>query len=111
MSGWGTLLALPVIPVSLSSTIASAWPSPSGSRARIPTTLSTSVIWVYHHERLGDLARAAGDTGVAEQHYRVGLAIAERLAAADPDNAEYQRDLGISHARLGVWVPDTPSRL
>ena len=27
--------------------------------------------------------------------------ITERLAAADPDNAEYQRDLSISHERLG----------
>ena len=53
------------------------------------------------HERLGDLAVAAGDSATAEQHYRAGLAIAERLAAADPGNAEYQRDLSISHNKLG----------
>jgi len=43
---------------------------------------------------------AAGDSTTAEQHYRTGLTIAERLAAADPGNAEYQRDLSISHNKL-----------
>ena len=37
----------------------------------------------------------------AEQHYRTYLSITKRLGGADPDNAEYQRDLSISHERLG----------
>ena len=53
------------------------------------------------HERLGDLAVAAGDTTTAADHYNTGLAIRERLAAADPANTEWQRDLSISHNRLG----------
>ena len=52
-------------------------------------------------ERLGDLAAAAGDLAGAGEHYRAGLAIAERLAAADPTNTEWQRDLSISRERLG----------
>ncbi len=41
---------------------------------------------------LEDLAVAAGDTTTADQHYRAALTIRERLAAADPANAQYQRD-------------------
>ena len=44
---------------------------------------------------------AAGDSTTAEQHYRAQLAIAERLVATDPGNAGYQRDLSVSHNRLG----------
>ena len=44
---------------------------------------------------------AAGDLGAAAEHYRAGLAIAERLAAADPTNTEWQRDLSVSRDRLG----------
>jgi hypothetical protein len=33
--------------------------------------------------------------------YRAGLAIFERLAAADPSNAGWQRDLFASYAKLG----------
>jgi hypothetical protein len=32
--------------------------------------------------------------------YQTGPEIAERLATADPDNAQYQRDLSISHSKL-----------
>ncbi|MGH3935295.1 MAG: hypothetical protein ACRDS1_10030, partial [Pseudonocardiaceae bacterium] len=53
------------------------------------------------HNRLGDLAVAAGDLGVAERRFQAGLGIAERLAAADPSNTAWQRDLSISHDRLG----------
>jgi Flp pilus assembly protein TadD len=37
--------------------------------------------------------------------HREALAIAERLAATDPDNAEHQRDLAVSHDRLGTSPP------
>ncbi len=33
--------------------------------------------------------------------YRDGLAIRERLAAADPTNAEWQRDLSVSYNKIG----------
>ena len=47
-----------------------------------------------------DLAVAVGDSTTADQHYRAALTIRERLAAADPGNAEYQRDLSVSHERM-----------
>jgi tetratricopeptide (TPR) repeat protein len=53
------------------------------------------------HNRLGDLATAAGDQATARTHYQQDLAIAERLVAADPANAQRQRDLSVSHNRLG----------
>ncbi|MGH3778904.1 MAG: CHAT domain-containing protein, partial [Pseudonocardiaceae bacterium] len=53
------------------------------------------------HERLGDLAVAAGDLAGAQQRFQAGLTIAERLAAADPTNTEWQRDLSISYIKLG----------
>ncbi|MFN2497090.1 MAG: hypothetical protein ABR608_14475, partial [Pseudonocardiaceae bacterium] len=52
------------------------------------------------HNKLGDLAVAAGDLATAEQRYQAALNIAERLAAADPRNAQWQRDLEISQQRL-----------
>ena len=49
----------------------------------------------------GDAAIAYGDLAAALAAYRASLAIAERLAAADPSNAAWQRDLSVSHNRLG----------
>ena len=49
----------------------------------------------------GDAAMAYGDLADALTAYRAGLAIAERLAAADPSNASWQRDLSVSHNKLG----------
>ena len=49
----------------------------------------------------GDAAVAYGDLAAALAAYRASLAIAERLAAADPSNAEWQRDLSVSHDKLG----------
>ena len=42
---------------------------------------------------LEDVALAAGDLATARTHHQASLDIAERLAAADPTNAEWQRDL------------------
>jgi hypothetical protein len=47
------------------------------------------------------LAVAAGDLAAAAEHYRADLAIAERLAAADPTNTEWQRDLSVGRNKLG----------
>ncbi len=53
------------------------------------------------HNKLGDLARAAGDSTAARTAYQASLDIAARLAAADPTNTEWQRDLSVSHNKLG----------
>ena len=50
---------------------------------------------------LGDLAPAAGDLAAARTAYQAGLAIAERLAAADPANTGWQRDLSVGHNKVG----------
>ena len=44
---------------------------------------------------------AQGQLAEALNAYRAGLAIAERLAVADPGNAPWQRDLSVSHEKLG----------
>jgi hypothetical protein len=43
---------------------------------------------------------ARGDTEGALEHCTRGLHIAERLAAADPDNTQYQRDVSVSINRV-----------
>ena len=50
---------------------------------------------------LGDIAQARGQLPGALASFRDGLAIAERLAKADPGNAGWQRDVAVSHAKLG----------
>ncbi len=53
------------------------------------------------HNKLGDVAVAAGDLAGARAAFQAGLDIRVRLAAADPANAGWQRDLSVSHSRLG----------
>jgi hypothetical protein len=43
---------------------------------------------------------AQGNLAPALDNYRASLAIAERLAQADPGNAEWQRDLIVSYVKL-----------
>ncbi len=50
---------------------------------------------------LGDIRVQRGDLAGALKSFRDGLAIAERLAQADPGNAGWQLDLGISNERIG----------
>ena len=50
---------------------------------------------------LGDIQVERGDLGVAKATYREAAAIADRLAKADPGNAGWQYDLGISNERIG----------
>ena len=47
------------------------------------------------------MAVAAGDLAAARAAYQAGLDIRVRLAAADPANTGWQRDLSVSHNRLG----------
>ena len=49
---------------------------------------------------LGDVARAQGSLPEALRHYRTAQGAAERAAQADPNNAGWQRDLAVSHAKL-----------
>lgn len=49
---------------------------------------------------LGDVRVAQGDLAGALQAYTESQQIFERLAAADPGNAAWQRDLIVSHAKL-----------
>jgi tetratricopeptide (TPR) repeat protein len=51
--------------------------------------------------RLGDVQQAQGDLAAALKSYQAGLAIAERLAKADPGNAGWQRDLSVTYERIG----------
>jgi tetratricopeptide (TPR) repeat protein len=49
----------------------------------------------------GDAAQTYGDLPEALNAHRAGLAIRERLAAADPSNAGWQRDLSVSQNKVG----------
>jgi tetratricopeptide (TPR) repeat protein len=53
------------------------------------------------HIRVGDVLSAHGRLDDALSAYRAGLAVAERLAAADPSNTGWQRDLSVSQGKLG----------
>jgi hypothetical protein len=66
-----------------------------------PKSLDTTRAAVVHLLK-GNAAEACGDLEESGAAYRAGLVIAERLAAADPSNAGWQRDLFISHAKLGL---------
>jgi len=52
-------------------------------------------------ERVGDMRRAAGDPAGALAAYEENLAIARKLAAADPGNAQWQRDVSVSLNKVG----------
>jgi tetratricopeptide (TPR) repeat protein len=53
------------------------------------------------HNRIGDIFYAKGNLDDARAQYRQSLAIRERLAAADPTNAAWQRELVISLVKVG----------
>ena len=47
---------------------------------------------------------AQGNLAEALKSYRDGLVVADRLAKANPGNADWQRDLAISQGRVGVLL-------
>jgi hypothetical protein len=49
----------------------------------------------------GDNARVRGSLANAERDYRHAQRLAQRLAARDPANTQWQRDLSVSHDRIG----------
>ena len=55
-------------------------------------------------EKLGDLATAQGNLAEAQRLFGDALRIAQRLAESDPANAEWQRDLVVSHHKLAMFA-------
>jgi tetratricopeptide (TPR) repeat protein len=51
---------------------------------------------------LGDVLRAQGKLAQAQSAYEENLAISGRLAAGDPDNLGWQRELALAHTRVGI---------
>jgi hypothetical protein len=47
--------------------------------------------------KVGSVLKAQGDPAGALKAYRDALAIRENLAASDPGNAEWRRDLSVSY--------------
>ena len=60
-----------------------------------------SAIWRSPTNNIGDVLVAQGKLDEALKAYRDGLAIRERLAAADPGNTRWQRDLSVSYNKVG----------
>lgn len=50
-----------------------------------------------------DRRRRAGNRAAAREWFGKLSAIAERLAAVDPGNAEFQRDLSVSYNGREIW--------
>ena len=72
---------------------------------QIPAPKSQEPYWLRERsvsqERIGDILSAQGDLSGALAVYRDTLAVAQRLAQADPSNATSQRDLSVSQNKIG----------
>ena len=55
----------------------------------------------YYLSLAGDKWLTFGSLANANADYQASLAVAERLAKADPGNAEWRRDLSVSHDKIG----------
>jgi hypothetical protein len=53
------------------------------------------------YKKVGDVLHAQGDLDRAFVAYQNSLAISQRLAAADPSNADWQRDVTVSQIKIG----------
>src|SRR5262245_35455209 len=79
---------------------------PGGCRTSIPcagaspTTPSGSATCPFR-TRTSATCIARGDLARALANYKADLAIAERLAKQDPNNAEWQRDLSVAYETIG----------
>ena len=60
-----------------------------------------SAISSVSYDKVGDVLVAQGNLTEALKTFRDSLAIADRLAKADPDNAGWQRDLSVAYDRVG----------
>jgi tetratricopeptide (TPR) repeat protein len=70
----------------------------------LAVSTSDDQTWSKYWAELGlaDIQAQRGNLPEALKSYRDGLAIIDRLAKADPGNAEWQRDLSVSFAKLAV---------
>jgi tetratricopeptide (TPR) repeat protein len=59
--------------------------------------------WYLYWARLGlgDICRARGDFTRTMNEYQEARYVAERVAKADPDNADWQRDLSVAYTKVG----------
>ena len=57
------------------------------------------------YEKVGNAQVAQGNLPEALTSYQASLAIADRLAKSDPDNAGCQNDLSVSYDRVGAGQP------
>src|ERR1700719_2915685 len=57
------------------------------------------------YDRMGDLFSAFAQGEEARQAFGKSLAIRERLAQAEPDRADYQRDLIVSYVKMSENEP------
>ena len=77
----------------------------AGWQERLPADKAEEPYWLRERSSLlarqGDVLSVQGDLAGALAAYREGLAIAQRLAAADPSNAGWQRDLSVSNSKVG----------
>jgi hypothetical protein len=60
--------------------------------------------------KLGDVRQAQGNLAGTLAAYEAARAIAERLAASDSGNAEWQRDLIVSHWKIATVLEEMPER-
>jgi tetratricopeptide (TPR) repeat protein len=63
--------------------------------------LLTTMVAAVSYDRLGDLAVDMGRSEEAARLFSQTLDISRRLAEAETDRADYQRDLSVSYERLG----------
>ena len=64
-------------------------------------SIDHETIWV--HLELGDISLAIdGGVDVAKKQYSLAFDLAKQLTDADPRNAQSQRELAISHSKLGA---------
>ncbi len=54
------------------------------------------------YNKLGDLHVSLGNGAEAKRYFEKSLAIAEALAAKEPNRADFQRDLAISYERMST---------
>ena len=79
---------------------ARAWWTAAACLAIAPGEPGLPWLRVIRHEQ-GDMERKLGNIRAASESYRASLAIAERLTAHNPSNAQWQRDLSVGHERIG----------
>ncbi len=79
--------------------------------ADFPTVPEYRQILAVSHSNLGALLADLGQRVAAEEQYRKGLAIQERLVADFPKVPVYRQDLAMSHNNLGNLLSDLGQRV